>query len=187
MTDTLGVAVNKNGLHTLEVQDTLEAGGPFVVELTNHGEGVHVHLNLDDRLSEVARIGATNHFVDSGETREIGIEVRDPEQWPADVVRGKLKVVAAHGQETHYVDVILDRTANKRPVEVDPDLDRPNDGAEMEVSPSLRALPVGVLGGIALLLAVGAIFAADGFSFALGLFSVVAGALCAVAAYYLLA
>ena len=187
MTDTLGVAVNQDGLHTLEVQDTFEVGGPFVVELENHGEAVHVHLNLDDRLSEVARIGATNHYVEADESRHVDIEVLDPEAWPADVVRGKLKVVAAHGQETHYVDVVLDSTAEKRPVEVDPDLDRPQDVDEPGITPSMRALPVGVLGAIALLLAVGAIFAGDGINFALGLFSVIAGGLCALASYYLLA
>jgi hypothetical protein len=186
VTDTLGVAVNKNGLHTLEVPDTYEVGGPFVVELRNHGEAVHVHLNLDDRLSEVARIGATNHYVEAEEARHVDIEVLDPEAWPTDVVRGKLKVVAAHGQETYYVDVVLDRREEETPVEVDPDLNRPQEGEEIGASPSLRALPVGVLGAIALLLAVGAIFAGDSFNFALGLFSVIAGGLCALAAYYLL-
>jgi hypothetical protein len=186
VTDTLAVAVNENGLHTLEVQDTFEVAGPFVVQLANHGEAAHVHLNLDDRLSEVARIGATNHYVEAEETRHVEIEVRDSEHWPTDVVRGKLKVVVAHGQESHYVDVILDRTEEKQPVEVDPELSRPQE-TDSEPSSSLRALPVGVLGFVAVLLAAGSIFAADGINFLLGAFSILAGGLCAVAAYYLLA
>ena len=185
MTDTLGVAVNKNGLHTLEVQESFESDGPFVVELENHGEATHVHINLDDRLSEVARVGATNHYVEAGESRRIDIEVRDPEEWPNDLVRGKLKVVVAHGQETHYVDVVLDRTERSGPVEVDPELSRPTE-EESAVSPELRAVPVAVLGAVALLLAVGALTAAEGINFALGGFAVVAAALCAVASYYLL-
>ena len=116
MTDTLGVDVNDSGLHTLEVADTFEADGPFAVELRNHGEATHVHLNLDDHLSEVARLDATNHYVEGDESRRIEIEVRNPDAWPQDLVRGKLKVVVAHGQETHYVDVTLDRTRRSGPV-----------------------------------------------------------------------
>jgi hypothetical protein len=185
VTDTLGVAVNKNGLHTLEVEDSFETDGPFVVELRNHGEATHVHLNLDDRLSEVARVGATNHYVEGGERRRVEIEVREREEWPNDLVRGKLKVVAAHGQETHYVEVTLDRTVRRQPVEVDPELSRPADEGS-SVSPELRAVPVAVLGVVALLLAVGALTAADGIDFVLGAFAVVAAALSAVASYYLL-
>ena len=42
-----------------------------------------------------------------------------------------------------------------------------------------------MLGVVAVLLAVGALFAADGFEFLFGGFSVLAAALCAVAGYYL--
>jgi hypothetical protein len=187
VTDTLGVAVNKNGLHTLEVQESFETDGPFTVELQNYGEATHVHLNLDDRLSEIARIRATNHYVETESARDITIEVRDPDAWPSDVVRGKLKVVVAHGQETHYVDVVFDRMPESQPVEVDPDLSRPATEEPSGDSPLLRALPVAVLGLVALILAVGSLLAVDGINFVLGAFSVLAGGICAVAAYYLLA
>ncbi len=186
MPDTLGVDVSREGLHSLEVQETFEAEGPFVVELRNHGEATHVHLNLDDRLSEIARIGATNHYIEAGEHRHIDIEVRDPEAWKSDLVRGKLKVVAAHGQEKHFVDIIFDRTRDDdQPVEVDPDLSQPQPDPTSDRSPLLRLLPVAVLGLIAVILAIAAVFAADGINFMLGLFSVLAGGLCAVAGYYL--
>lgn len=186
MTDTLGVAVNRDGLHTLAVPDSFEADGPFVVELENYGEGTHVHLNLDDRLSEVARIRATNHYVEADESRPVSIEVRDSSEWPADTVRGQLKVVVAHGQETHYVDVTFDRTPDKQPVEVDPELSRPQADEPSNDRSLLAALPVVVLGGVALILAVGALFAGGGINFLLGAFAILAGAICAVAAYYLL-
>lgn len=186
MTDTLGVAVNRDGLHTLAVPDSFEADGPFVVELENHGEGTHLYLNLDDRLSEVARIRATNHYVEADETRAVDIEARDSSEWPSDTIRGQLKVVVAHGQETHYVDVTFDRTPDKQPVEVDPELSHPQTDETSNDRSLLQALPVVVLGGVALILAVGALFATNSINFVLGAFAVVAGAVCALAAYYLL-
>lgn len=186
MTRALGVDVNRSGLHTLDAPTAFEADGPFAVELQNHGESTHVHLNLDDRLSNIARIEATNHYVEEDETRRIEVQARDPEVWPSDIVRGKLKVVTGHGRETHYVDVEFDRTPDKEPVEVDPDLSNPARTESAEISPMLRALPVGVLGAVAIILAVGALFAVEGINFLLGAFAVVAGVACAVAAYYLL-
>lgn len=187
MIETLGVAVNRNGLHTLEVQETYEVDGPFAIELDNHGEASHIHLNLDDRLSKIARIEATNHYVEANERRQIRVETRSPAEWPRDKVRGNLKVATAHGSETRYVEIIFDRTPEKQPVEVDPELSRPhNNTSKSANTPVLQALPVGVLGGVALILAIGALFAADGVNFVLGAFSILAGGICAVAAYYLL-
>ncbi|MFT4885231.1 MAG: hypothetical protein ACI8U4_002753 [Natronomonas sp.] len=186
MTETLAVDVNRTGLHTLEAPTTFEAGGPFAVALTNHGEPTHVHIHLDDHLSEVARIEASNHYVETDETRHIEVKTRDPTEWPSDLVRGKLKIVTAHGQETHYVDVELDRTPEKEPVEVDPDLSKPQQTENTEISPAMRALPVGVLGAVALILAIGALFAAGSIDLLLGGFAVVAGVACAIAANYLL-
>lgn len=187
MTDSLAVAVNRDGLYTLDVPSDFEAAGPFAVELHNHGESAHVHLNLDDRLSEVARLRATNHYVESGESRRVDIEARDPSAWPSDIVRGKLKVVVGHGRETHYVDVMLDRTAAaKQEVRVDPDLSTPKQGDAPDTPAAFRLLPVVVLGSVAVLLAVGALFASDGIGFVLGVLALVAAGLCAGVAYYLL-
>jgi hypothetical protein len=186
VTQTLGVDVNRTGLHTLEAPTTFEASGPFAIALTNHGEPTHVHVHLDDRLSEIARIEATNHYLEPDETRHVEVKARDPTEWPSDIVRGKLKIVTGHGRETHYTDVRFDRTPEKEPVEVDPDLSKPQQTEETGVSPTMRALPVGVLGAVALLLAIGALFAADGINFILGAFAILAGVCCAVAANYLL-
>ena len=187
MTDTLGVALNRDSLHSVAVQEQFETTGSFLVELQNHGAATHVHLNTDDSLSTVAEIEATNHYVEAESVRKVSIDAIDHEEWPQDTIRGKLKVVVAHGQETHWVDVEFDRTPVTEPVEVDPELTRPDpEENEESGSPLLRGLPVGVLGGIALILAIGAVFV-DRFSLAFGGFSLAAGVACAVAAYALLA
>ena len=188
MTDTLGVDINRSGLHTLDVDERYETDGPLVVQLTNHGEATHVHLHLDDDLSGVARLEATNHYVESGTTRDVRVSALDQRKWPADTVRGKLKVVVGHGREKRFVDLVFDRTTDDEPVEVDPELAASGTStgtAGSEPSSTLRLIPVVVLGLVAVLLAVGALVAADGIDFALGGFAVVAGGLCAVAAYYL--
>jgi hypothetical protein len=190
--ETLAVDVNRDGLHTLEVDERFETDGPFVVELSNRGEATHVHLHLDDELSEIARLEAANHYVEGDEHRSVRVKALSPREWPTDVIRGKLKVVAAHGQEKQFVDVIFDRTPDEKPVEVDPELATPgSEGSSRSVAPSggsstLRLIPVVVLGVVALLLAVRALlFAADGLNLVFGGFAVLAAALCAVAAYYL--
>lgn len=188
MTDRLGVAINRTGLHTLDVEERFEADGPFIIEIENHGESSHLYLNLDDTLSDVARIEATNHYLENGERRTVQIETRDPSQWPSDTLRGKLKIVVGHGQEKRFVDVVLDRTAEKQPVEVDPDLSKPKASEQSTTeSPVLRAVPIAVLGAIAIILAVSSVFADSGINFVLGAFSILAGVFCAAAAYYLLA
>jgi hypothetical protein len=185
VTDPLAVAVNRDGLHTLAVPSEFTAAGPFAVELRNHGEAAHVHLNLDDRLSRVARLGATNHYVEADERRLIDVETREASAWPADTVRGKIKIVVGHGQETRYVDVILDRSAAENEVRVDPDLATPDSDPDEETPPVVRLLPVVVLGSVAVLLAVGALFASGSFTLVLGGLALVSAALCAAAAYVL--
>ena len=122
MTDSLDVAVNQQGLHTLEVDDRFEADGSFVVKLINHGEATHVHLHLGDDLSEVARLEASNHYVESGRSRRVRVRALESDEWPADTVRGKLKVVVAHGNTRRFVDVVFDRTTDDDHVEIDPEL-----------------------------------------------------------------
>jgi len=63
VTDTLPVHVNRDQLHGLEVPNEVEVSGSFDVVLQNHGESVHVHLHLDDDLSDIATLSANNHHV----------------------------------------------------------------------------------------------------------------------------
>lgn len=177
--------VNHDGLHTLRVPSTFEASGPFVVELSNEGTAAHVHLNLDDKLSEVARLEATNHYVDGDERRVIDVKTLEPSAWPEETIRGRLKVVVGHGQQTHYVTVVFDRSAGeKSEVRVDPDLATPGGVDRSNTPPLFRLIPVVVLGSVAVLLAVGALFAAEGTLLLAGL-AIAAAALSAAAAYVL--
>ena len=182
----LEVSVNRSGLHSLEVPETFETDESFDVLIDNHGESTHVHLHLDDRLSTVATLEANNHYVETNESRSVAVHVIEPEQWPEEPLRGRLKVVTGHGQKTRYVEIVLERSPESTPIEVDPELSKPKANREPETPPILRALPVAVLGSVALILAVGTLFAADGVDFVLGAFAILAGAGCAVAAYYLL-
>ena len=200
MTDSLDVAVNQQGLHTLEVDDRFEADGSFLVELTNHGEATHVHLHLGDDLSEIARLEASNHYVESGRSRRVRVRALRPDEWPADTVRGKLKVVVAHGNTRRFVDVVFDRTTDDDPVEIDPELAAGSGSSSGSGSGSgygsksrstagagtstLRLIPVAALGLVAVLLAVGALIGTE-VDLALGGFAVVAAALCAASAYLL--
>ncbi|MFP4625610.1 MAG: hypothetical protein ACLFNI_03340 [Natronomonas sp.] len=184
MTDTLAVMVNRTGLHSLEVPETFEATGSFSIELRNYGEAAHVHIHLDDTLSSVASLDAVNHYIDAGETRTLSVDVVDGEHLPEDPLRGNLKVVTGHGQETRYVEVILEGAPET--VRVDPSLSNPKPMGPDPSSPVLRALPVAVLGGVALILAIATVFASDGMAFVLGGFAMLAGIGCAVTAYYLL-
>jgi len=191
---SLAVDVNRSGLHTIEVDERFEADGPFAVELTNHGESSHLHVHLDDDLSQVARLEAANHYVESGETRSVRVHVKNQREWPDDVIRGKLKVVAGHGRETQFVDVVFDRTTDDEPVEIDPELAASGSSSGSPAgsrasgsdrAPALRLIPVAVLGLVAVVLAVGALLAADGINFVFAGFAVVAAVLSAVAAFYL--
>jgi hypothetical protein len=196
VTDSLDVAVNQQGLHTLEVDDRFEADGSFVVKLINHGEATHVHLHLGDDLSEVARLEASNHYVESGRSRRVRVRALEPDEWPADTVRGKLKVVVAHGNTRRFVDVVFDRTTDDDHVEIDPELAASGSSGSSSGSGSgsrstagagtsaLRLIPVAALGLVAVLLATGALVGTE-VDLALGGFAVVAAALCAVSAYLL--
>lgn len=180
VSDTLVAEVNRTDLHSLEVPDVFETEGSFVVELRNHGEATHVHLHLDDALSSVATLDATNHYVGSESSRPVRIHVEADDE----PVRGTLKVATAYGSQTHYIDVTIDPTP-ERNVEVDPSLsepgaDRPtaNDSSGLMESPSTASmLPAVVFGMVAILLAVGAVVSPDGINVVLGVLAVVAAGL----------
>lgn len=122
MSEPLSVALNRDRLHEVEVTERYATGGPFVVQLTNHGEAVHVHLHLDDRLSEVAELEANNHYVEEDATVAVQVGA-SPRGEPT---TGKLKIVTAYGAESKYVDVTVEEQApSKSPVEIDEELARP--------------------------------------------------------------
>ncbi|WP_225334650.1 DUF7524 family protein [Halomicrobium urmianum] len=153
MPDTLPVHVNRQSLHSLEVPASFETDDSFDVRLINHGEPVHVHLHLDDSLSEIATIEATNHYVDADSQRPVGVTLREEGS-----VLGKLKVATGYGAETRYVDVrITEPTEEQDEVRVDESLaqPQPDAGTDDESTGSLLdgERSVFLLGGLALLVA----------------------------------
>jgi len=119
--DTLPVHVNRDSLHALEVPDAFETDGSFDIGVVNHGGSVHVHLHLDDTLSEIATVEATNHFVDGESQRTVHVRVDG-----AGETTGTLKIASAYGAETRYVTVrIAEPEDEERTVEVDESLSQP--------------------------------------------------------------
>jgi hypothetical protein len=193
VTDRLVAHINRTAIHSLEVPESFDTEGSFVVELRNEGEATHVHLHLDDVLSEVASLDAGNHYVAGDSSREVRVQV-SPGGEP---IRGKLKVVTAYGAETRYVDVTVEPT-RKGSVAVDPGLSKPSRGADgemggqraasgkgggLDIGVDLQAvisvLPAVVFGLVAVILAVGAVLTPGGTDVTLAVLAVVAGVLTA--------
>lgn len=149
MTGTLAVALNRDEPRTIEGPRSFEADDSFRVELANHGQPVHVHLRPDDALSRVARVEATNHYVDSGDTRYVDVHVDAPEDAR---VEGRLEVTTNYGAVTHTVAVAIDTTEPER-VEVDPGLSSPGERQEPSLLEEAGAVPVILSLGVAFLLA----------------------------------
>lgn len=157
MPASLPVELNADRLHDIDAPDSFVATGSFSVDLDNQGEAVHVHLHLDDTLSRVARLGANNHFVDAESMRPVQVDVRRLEE----PVTGKLKIVTGYGNETAYVEVTVEPTTEQtESVAVDESLSRPRQ-PEPEPTAIDRAravvedttIPVVILAGVAVLLA----------------------------------
>ncbi|MFB6128488.1 MAG: hypothetical protein ABEJ47_01875, partial [Halorhabdus sp.] len=179
MEDPLPVHVNREELHDIAVPASFEATGSFDVRLVNHGQPLHVHLHLDDDLSAVANLEATNHYVDGETERRVSVSVRE-----GATVRGKLKVVSGYGSQTRYVDVVLTEPDEEEgAVRVDESLAEPQPVAEDDSEEGLVDQPVLAVAA----LAVGALAVAAAIAFAvqavvvgLGALAVLAGVLVAV-------
>lgn len=101
MPESLPVRLNRDRLHDIQTRASFETTESFPILLHNGDAPVHVHLHLDDALSQVASIPANNHFVDADSTRQVSVEIADAPR----PVEGQLKIVTGHGAETDYVSV----------------------------------------------------------------------------------
>jgi hypothetical protein len=122
--DTLSVDLNRRSVHSIEAPERFETSESFVIELTNHGEAAHVHVNVDENLSGAVAFDGGNHFIQAGRTRRIEAAV-DRRSRP---VSGRLKIITGYGAEAVYVDVSLvpsNRSREKPPVEIDESLSMP--------------------------------------------------------------
>lgn len=155
MPDEFTVHISRDELHAIEIPASFETDGSFDVVLVNHGTALHVHLHLDDALSEVATLDANNHYVEGGTSRAVRIGV-DTERLPDDGVFGRLKIVSAYGSQTRWVDVELTppqpATGQVRVGEslMEPPEPEP-ESPDADTSPELAVL---VLGGLVLVVAV---------------------------------
>ncbi|MDS0282938.1 DUF7524 family protein [Haloarcula onubensis] len=155
MSDAMTVHVNREGRHSLSVPDSFTASGSFDVVLVNHGDSTHVHLHLDDALSEQAAVDAPNHHVEGDGERRVRVT-----RTGDGTASGRLKLVTGYGATTRHVDVGLTepRPADES-VPVGEELTRPQPRAESEAAAGLGSVPIGTVlaaGGLAVGLAVGA-------------------------------
>ena len=140
MSDALPVHINREAPQSLAVPDSFEASDSFDVRLVNHGGSCHVHLHLDDALSEQAAIDAPNHHVDGNSERAVGVT-----RTGDGTARGRLQVGTAYGATTRYVDVRLaEPVATEDPIEVGEELTKPQ---PKPTEPSLLAGRSEILGG----------------------------------------
>jgi hypothetical protein len=178
--DTLPVHVSREELHSLGVPPSFETTGSFDIRLINHGESLHVHLHLDDDLTDVAELDAGNHYVEGDSERRVRVTV-DTARIEGDELLGKLKVASAYGSETRWIDVTVrkpDPEANT--VQVDESLAKPQprtDDDEFSVPP---AVPVVALGAVVLLVVALAAVLFQGLVVLAGAVVVVGGVLSAL-------
>jgi hypothetical protein len=181
------VHVSRESLHALAVPAAFEASDSFDVVLINHGESLHVHLHLDDDLSQVARMDASNHYVEGGSQRLVRVDV-ETDAIPEDGLFGRLKVASAYGSETRWIDVELEQPREERTeVQVDESLAEPQPRDPEPGTESVLTrpeVPVLGLGAVALAVAIGAAVIIQDQLVLLGSLAVLAGVL--VALFFLL-
>jgi hypothetical protein len=190
--DTLAIHLNRADLHSIELPTTFASADSFVVELDNHGEATHVHLRLDDALSDIASIPTSNHYVRPGATVRVPIRVHE-----TGPVAGFLTVATAYGSQSEEVEVSIEPTAGKRRVEIDESLIERSDGI-VDTGPTRTATQQTtavastggldrstLLGGTALLILLGiALLFVESIALYIGSFAVLIGLV--VAGYLLL-
>lgn len=190
MSDSLTVDVNPDGMHTLSVPERFETRGAFDVVLKNHGEPAHVYLNLDNGLSGIVALDATNYYVEQGETLPITISVSSET-----VVDGDLTVATAYGSEKRQVPITVEPIKREnQSVAVDESLSSPgarntsNRSASTVTAPApsideqiiRRTLPAIVFGTIAIVLALSSLLVGGAPRIILGVMAVIAAILVAV-------
>lgn len=171
MVATLRVDLNRDGPKSVEVPATMSVEGDFFVAVENHGTDAHVHLHLDDELSQFARIEETNPFVPGGDETTIPVSVE-----PGTEANGMLEVVTGHGARRQAVQISLE-TPTESTVQVDEGLAEPatTEQQDRRSKADGGALPLGVLGAIAVVVAVAVAATSDVGALIVGVIALVAG------------
>lgn len=168
MPESLPVHLNRDRLHDIQTRSSFEATESFPILLHNGDAPVHVHLHLDDTLSQVASIPANNHFVDADSTRQVTLEIGDAPR----PIEGQLKIVTGHGAETDYVSVsVVEPEEREDAVDIDATFADPVNDSESEddertefglPNVSVREnAPIAALGLLALAVAAGSATLSD--------------------------
>lgn len=162
MPETLVVHLGREDPRSVDVPRSFEAHGTFEVELVNHGVDTHVHLRLDDSLSDVAAVDGDNPYVAADSTERVRIHVAPEDR----EVRGTLTVATGYGAQEGQVQIQLVAPVSDT-VEVDDDLSKPQtpppeSSVVDDALAGLSAVPVALLSLLALLLAFGAFVLTDG-------------------------
>lgn len=192
--ETLTVHLNRGDIHAIEAPASFASSDSFIIELDNHGEASHVHLRLDEALSGVASLPASNHYVRPGAVARVPVSVDD-----TGPVGGILTVATAYGSESEGIEVTVEPTAGRERVEIDESLVERSGGVESgprgpptatAATATAATAATGVdrttlLGGTALVVVLGiALLFVEGIALYVGALAVLGGVL--VAAYLLL-
>lgn len=154
MTAELPVHISREELHALDVPASFETTGSFDVRLVNYGTALHVHLHLDDDLSEVATVDAGNHYVEGESERRVHVDV-DTDRLDGETLLGKIKIASAYGAQTRWIDIELSKPEPEtESVRVDESLAKPQVEPAEPTMFDRPEIPVLVLGVLALLVAV---------------------------------
>ncbi|MBP1985639.1 DUF7524 family protein [Halolamina salifodinae] len=97
----LSVHLNRGRPRGIDAPASFVADESFDVAIENHGDGSHVHVQLDEALSAVARIRDGDAFVGSGATGHVRVDTREVEE----PVSGELTISVGYGAETTAVNV----------------------------------------------------------------------------------
>lgn len=144
----LSVHLNRERPRAIDAPASYVADGPFDVALENHGDGSHVHVQLDEALSRVARLRDGSQYVGGGATGHLRVDTRHVEE----PVSGELTVAVGYGAETAAVGVRVEPSrASGYGIDVDERLGRPR--VEERGPLDAEALALLALAGVALLAA----------------------------------
>jgi hypothetical protein len=152
---SLPVELNADRIHEIRVIEEFETDGPFVVDLINEGQPVHVHLSLDEDLRRVAALDGGNHYVEAGATAAVPISVDTVDE----PTTGRLTVATGYGAETAEITVTVQPWEDRESgVAVDETLSTPSEEPpEPDATGGLTrpSLPLLALVGTAIAVAVG--------------------------------
>lgn len=148
----LSVHLNREKPRDVDAPATFTATEPFDIALENHGDSSHVHVQLDERLSSVARLAKREQRVTEGATTHVHVTVETLDE----PVTGELSISLGYGAATGKTIVTVEQPQQEESdIAVDESLGTPQQPTEPR-GPSVRMLALLALAGGALLSAVAA-------------------------------